>query len=591
MANSVPILDRLVGLETEYAIRFRPAEGLADPPTRYQLYQALVARLKRHVPTAPARHFKEGLFLANGGAVWFEGERPAAGSGLIEGSTPECRGPLEAVRYQRAMDQLLSQCARMAEVDGLVSLVKNDRDGRGHVYGAQENYEAVLGPAWSLWVWRVGLVLLAPLLLLAWAGVALMIVTCLLYLAVAGLIYLPLRWLARPSHRVAVALFGRDLAEGRETGMPTPVWMETLSLGLTRLIYAPLAMCLWALIALTAFRRTRRQLVPFLVSRCLVAGAGLLDDQGRFHLADKAPAVNCLLGLGGFWRDRPVFTCGHFFKSLCVDAWFAPGDLRHLWRARQRLQIGLGDSNMCETAEFLRVGTTALVLDVIEAGELPPLALLARPIDALHGFCADQSLTQRARLVDGREVTALELQRFYWSACQQYVARHPDVPEEAHEVIDAWDEVLGALEQYQLSGEVPTQLVGAVDWVTKRQLLDEAGGDASWEARKKIDICYHELSPLGYFQMLQAAGLAAVLNQPQELERATRTPPANTPATMRGHYIREFSSESEPLSVSWHRVVMGRGWGSKSVRLVRYERAAAAQTRRRRLGSRDAGQR
>lgn len=584
-------LDRLVGLETEYAIRFRPAEGLADPPTRYQLYLALVARVKRHVPTARARHFKEGLFLANGGAVWFEGERPAAGSGLIEASTPECRGPLEAVRYQRAMDQLLSQCARMAEVDGLMSLVKNDRDGHGHVYGAQENYEATLGSAWSLWAWRIGLVLLAPLWLAAWAGVALTLLACLAYLAAAGLVYLPLRWLTPRSQRLSVVLFGRDLAEGREVGMPAPAWMESLALALTRVVYAPLAICLTALIWLTAFRQTRRQLTPFLASRCLVAGAGLLDEQGRFHLADKAPAINCLLGLGGFWRDRPVFPCGHFFKALCVEAWFAPGDLRHLWRARQRLQIGLGDSNMCETAEFLRVGTTALVLDVIEAGELPPVASLARPMDALHDFCADPSLTRRARLVDGRQVTALELQRFYWDACQQYVASHPDVSPEAYEVMDAWDEVLRALERHQSSGEAPTELVGIVDWVTKRQLIDEAGGNASWEARKKIDICYHELSPLGYFQMLQAAGVAAVLNEPQELERAVRTPPADTPATMRGHYIREFSSDSEPLSATWHRVVMGRGWGRRSVRLVRYERAAAAQARRRRLGSRDAGPR
>jgi len=50
--------------------------------------------------------------------VWFETERPAAGGGLIEGATPECRGPLQVVRYQRAQDQLLSQCARLAEVDG-----------------------------------------------------------------------------------------------------------------------------------------------------------------------------------------------------------------------------------------------------------------------------------------------------------------------------------------------------------------------------------------------------------------------------------------------------------------------------------------
>jgi len=62
VANSVTILDRLVGLETEYAIRFHPREEGAPSPSRFHLYQALIARLKRHVLTAPARHIKEGLF-------------------------------------------------------------------------------------------------------------------------------------------------------------------------------------------------------------------------------------------------------------------------------------------------------------------------------------------------------------------------------------------------------------------------------------------------------------------------------------------------------------------------------------------------
>ena len=126
----MPLLERLIGLETEYAIRFRPREGLDKSPSRFHLYQALIARVGRHVLTAPAKHFKEGVFLANGGAIWFETERPAAGGGLIEGATPECRGPREVLRYQRAQDQLLSQCAHLSDVDGHLSLVKNDRDAQ-----------------------------------------------------------------------------------------------------------------------------------------------------------------------------------------------------------------------------------------------------------------------------------------------------------------------------------------------------------------------------------------------------------------------------------------------------------------------------
>ena len=91
----------------------------------------------------------------------------------------------------------------------------------------------------------------------------------------------------------------------------------------------------------------------------------------------------------------------------------------------------------------------------------------------------------------------------------------PGCPGRGHEVVATWEEVLDALEQLQLSGDIPSSLIGTVDWVTKKQLIDEAGHDTSWEARKKVDICYHELSPLGYFQMLQAAGLAASLPAPK----------------------------------------------------------------------------
>ncbi len=151
----------------------------------------------------------------------------------------------------------------------------------------------------------------------------------------------------------------------------------------------------------------------------------MVDDDDKFQVADKAPAINCVCSLGGFLNDRPIFTFGHFFKTLCVECLLSPRDYFQLLQQRQRLQIGLGDSNMTETAEFLRVGTTALVLDVIEAGEMPPLARLPRPIAALHRLCSDPTLACSVRLNDGQSVSALQLQRFYLAACQQFLAAPP----------------------------------------------------------------------------------------------------------------------------------------------------------------------
>src|SRR5690606_7437407 len=105
---------------------------------------------------------------------------------------------------------------------------------------------------------------------------------------------------------------------------------------------------------------------------------------------------------------------------------------------------------------------------------------------------------------------------------------------------DLWESALDQLDEMRRSGETPEGLVGVLDWVTKRHLLETAGADAPWEARKKIDIRYHELSAEGYYAQLQQAGWLEPLISEEELTRAMRMPPPDSPATVRGHYIREF---------------------------------------------------
>ena len=82
------VFDRLVGMETEYAVRFHPVDPSTPRPSRFRIYEVLVDALGRRIPTASAKHFKEGVFVANGGAVWFEAERPSAGGGLVYRGVP-----------------------------------------------------------------------------------------------------------------------------------------------------------------------------------------------------------------------------------------------------------------------------------------------------------------------------------------------------------------------------------------------------------------------------------------------------------------------------------------------------------------------
>lgn len=571
MATKQPVFERLVGLETEYAIRYQ--EGQTAPgvrPTRFELYQRLIHALQRKLPVVPARHFKDGVFTATGGAVWFETERPAAGSGLIEGATPECRGPREVLRYQRAQDRLVSEAA--AEADSAVpfTLLKNDRDAFDNVYGAQENYEVTLASGWRLGMWRAGMLLLIPLALLTWIGFLLLTGLMVVYLILAGMFYVLLQPLLRQPQRLALALFGEDFVHGRDMGCITPRWLESVVQVATRVLTMPLAVGLWGLAWCCAFVPQRRDMLAFLISRALLSGAGMVDRQGQFLLADKAPAMNCVLGYGGLFGDRPILTLGHFFKALSADAWFSPTEFRDVMRPRQRLQIGLGDSNMAEVAEYLRVGTTLLVLDALEAGALHDAPRLRRPLAALQTICRDTTLTAQLRLVDGTRMTALDLQRRYLDACRSYLNQQSDVPHDAWHVLRLWDETLEQLEEAAADPQSGAALLGRIDWVTKRYLLQQAGESADWASRKKIDIRYHELSSEGYYQLLADNGLTSTIVEDEEIERSLRLPPANTPATMRGHYIREFSQGDQSLAVNWKTVLIGQGRHARLIRLSDY---------------------
>lgn len=573
------IFERLVGLETEYAIRYQAGETAAATPSKFRLYESLVSALTRRIPTARAKHFKEGVFLANGGAVWFEAERPAAGGGLIEGATPECRGPREVVAYQLAQDQLLSQCAAAARGPGKISLIKNDRDAFENVYGAQENYEADLAHGWRLAVWRAGLVLLFPLAMLTWILVFGCVLATLAYFLFAALIYLPCRLVSGGHERLSMLLFGRDLTEGRDTCVHLPLWLEgTLQL-VTRVVTSPLALVLYLLLHVSAFVQIRKKLLPFLISRAVLTGAGMLDKRGQFQLADKGPAINCVLGFGGIIGDRPIYTMGHFFKMVYAESWFSPREYLSLFGARQRLQIAIGDSNMSETAQLLRVGATGLILDALDAGFFGYTPQVRSPIRSLRAVCADPTLRYAVPLVGENPLTAVELQRFYYSACRAFVGSQPDAPDEAWEVLSLWQQMLDDLKCIAEGGQAPERMLGKSDWITKKYLLDRAGAEATWEQQKKIDIRYHELTDDGYFELLRGSHLAPRVIDEQAVERATRTPPANSPATMRGHYIREFGSGEERFAVNWKTVTVGHGWRRRIVHLAQYGRNPAPPRR------------
>src|SRR5205814_9011521 len=130
----------------------------------------------------------------------------------------------------------------------------------------------------------------------------------------------------------------------------------------------------------------------------------------------------------------PMSSFGHLLKAFAMGAFAASRKFRPLLEPRQRLLISLGDGNLCEGAEYLRIGTTALVLDAIEAGAMPPVPRMRRLLRALRRLIADPTLLTRNNF-NGRRMTAVEVQRLYLDACKTFVLRRSDAPADAHDLL------------------------------------------------------------------------------------------------------------------------------------------------------------
>jgi proteasome accessory factor A len=287
-----------------------------------------------------------------------------------------------------------------------------------------------------------------------------------------------------------------------------------------------------------------------------------VDERGRFQLSDKAWGMNCVLGYNGIVLDRPIFSIGHLFKALMFRAWSSPREFSRLFSPKQRLQVCLGDSNMAEEAEYLRIGTTLLVLDAIEAGYLSNTPRISRPIKSLRAICADPSLAAAVRFKDGKNRTAIEIQKRYYEACAKFVNESKDTSDEAKDILNRWGEVLSLLETN------PSALVGRLDWVTKRYLLETTTEESDDLAvKKKIDLRYHELSADGYYRQLETTGITRAVLTPEEIEAATQTPPKDTPATIRSRYLKTFAPSQRILGVNWNTITISQDFETKHIEL------------------------
>jgi proteasome accessory factor A len=224
----------------------------------------------------------------------------------------------------------------------------------------------------------------------------------------------------------------------------------------------------------------------------------------------------------------------------------------------RRLHVIIGDANMSEISTFLKVGTTALVLTMIEEGALPVDLTLSEPVSDLRAISHDPALQHKAALRDGRRMTALDIQEIYCERARTFVAdRYGDDADAATlEVLERWEHVLRRLRQD------PMLCAAELDWVAKLRLLEgyRDRDGLGWDAPRLhlVDLQYHDVrKEKGLFHRLVARGAMKRLVTDEEVLRAVRKPPEDTRAYFRGRCLEKYGPQV--VAASWDSLIFDVG--------------------------------
>jgi len=301
----------------------------------------------------------------------------------------------------------------------------------------------------------------------------------------------------------------------------------------------------------TPFAEIVRHLTPFFVSRQVVCGAGRVgigpDGRGDgFQLSQRADFFEVEVGLETTLK-RPI-----------INTRDEPHADPEKYR---RLHVIIGDANLSEISTYLKVGTTSLVLAMIESGWLTDNAVdlaVDNPVGALRAVSHDPTLRQVLRLRDGRTVTAVQLQMEYLEQARKFVEDRgeSDGDDATADVLARWESVLTRL------ADDPRTLAGELDWVAKLEILEgyraRDGLDWSSSRLQLVDLQYADLRPdRGLYNRLVARGRIARLVSEEEVTRAMTTPPTDTRAYFRGRCMAQYAANV--AAASWDSVIFDIG--------------------------------
>lgn len=287
------------------------------------------------------------------------------------------------------------------------------------------------------------------------------------------------------------------------------------------------------------YKRLTGQLLPFLITRCLLAGAG--------HLSTTAEGTRLVLSQRAEHMWEGVSSSSTRSRPMINTR-----DEPHADAERyRRLHVIVGDTNIAEGSTLLKTVSTHLVLSVLETARVMDSWEISHPVRALREISQDATGHTLVDLADGRRVTALDIQHHYLELARDHARADGLDTDMVQEVLQLWEQTLSAWEHDDLSSVETT-----LDFAAKRSLLtryaERAGVGLDDPRVARLDLAYHDIAPhSGLAASLERRGLLRRWTGPADVEAALTRPPQGTRAVLRSRFLAAARAAGVDHQADW----------------------------------------
>ncbi len=286
------------------------------------------------------------------------------------------------------------------------------------------------------------------------------------------------------------------------------------------------------------FERVTKTLVPHLITRQILVGAGAIRttatgaqycfSQRADHMWEAVSSATT--------RSRPIINTR---DEPHADA-----------EQYRRLHVIVGDSNMAEPTNLLKVGAMDILARMLDDGVVLTDLTLINPMMAIRKISHDLTGTAQVSMADGTQASALDIQSRYLEQVITYLDTAGASPVD-QQVLDLWIRGLDAVRAQE-----PSRVERELDWAIKHRLLREYRARHGLELADprliRLELAYHDVNPAtsAYYRMVTAGLINTVVSE-AEINAAVEQPPVTTRAALRGAFVKAARAAGRDYSVDW----------------------------------------